>query len=196
MNTYGFQPTIAALQTLQTKLQAIPIPLLGATADTTASTADSTTATADNASLAFQKVAMFDMSNLLVALQELVTYTSRVCLIVHDTEQFENEKKGTQLHVRQRRNITLLIADRHFANRQKAMFGDGTTPGVLALKDAVLNNVLGLLAPGIYCQPIHGEQMVLEQKVRDQLQGRVAFTLGLELVGGNVIIPLGPQPFP
>lgn len=196
MNTYGFQPTVNALQVLQAALQAIPLSAVGVTADNTNTTADSTTQTADNAGLAFQKVAMFDMSNLVVALQELITYANRVCLIVHDNERFTNEKKGRQLFTRQTRQVSLLMADRHFANRQKALFGDKGTPGVLALKDAVLGEIVGLLEPGVYVQPVHGEQMVLEQKIRETLQGRVAFMLVVELVGGNIITDLGVQPIP
>lgn len=173
--SYGLSDTVGALTALKTKLEAIQY----------------------QAAPAFGKVAMFDMTNLQVALMELLTASSRVCLIVHDVETFETKKNGQSLDVRQSRELSLLVADRHFANRQIALFGDGDkTPGALKLKDLILNNVLGMLQSGMYCEPIHGEQLVLEQTIRDQLNGRVGFILGLRLVGGNVTIPLSRQPIP
>jgi ribosomal protein S13 len=173
---YGLYDTIGALNALKTKLQAVQW----------------------NGAAAFVTVAMFDMSNLVVALQELLAIGDRVCLIVHDQERFENERRGRSLHTKQVRDIALLIADRNITNRQKALFGDADIPlpGALALKDAILNGVVGLLQPGMFIQPMHGEQIVLEKKVRDELQGRVAFTLGIQLVGGNIITDLGQQPIP
>jgi len=121
----------------------------------------------------------------------------RACFIVHDQERFVSERIARELRVRQERDVSLLIVDRAIANRQTALFGDGVNVvGVLNIKDAILNSVVGLLQPGIFCKPVHGEQLVLEKKVRDELQGRVAFTLDLCLVGGNVIVDLGPQPIP
>jgi hypothetical protein len=177
-STYGFSATGTALTALQAKLLALQW----------------------NGAAAFASVNVFDMSNLVVALQELISYANRQCLIVHDVERFECSRKGTQLDVRQRRTIVLLISDRHQGSRQKAMLGDAAgvppTPGALALKDVVLNGIVGLLEPGMYIEPVAGEQMVLEQKVRDQLQGRVAFSLTLRLVGGNVVVNLGQTPIP
>ena len=145
---------------------------------------------------AFESVEMFDMSNLLAALQELFKFGDRICLIVHDQEQFTNARAGRELRCRQSRDVVLMIGDRHIANRQKALFGDETTPGAFSLKDTVLNSVVGLLEAGIYCEPLRGEQMVLEKKVREELQGRVVFSLTLRLHGGNVIVDLGQAPIP
>jgi hypothetical protein len=173
--SYGFQDTVTALETLQEKLQAIQYesaPLFQAEA-----------------------VRIFDMTDLAAALLELLNFSNRICLIVHDREKFRNEKKGNELHTWQTRDLVLLIADRHFANRQTALIGDGDkTPGALKMKDMVLGEVVGLLQPGMFIQPIDGEQLVLQQKERAQLQGRVAFSLGLQLVGGNIITELGRQP--
>lgn len=174
----GFLSTVSALEALQAKLKCLRI----------------------GNDQAFVTVALYDMSNLLQALTELIAIGDRVCLIVHDQERFDNARAGRELRSRQMRDVMLLIADRNVASRQKALFGDPASvppqPGVLALKDLILNHVVGLLQPGLYCQPMHGEQMVLEKKIRDELQGRVVFTMGLQIVGGNVIVDLGQQPIP
>ena len=178
-NTYGFSNTNTALTALADKLTALQWTPEGGPAQN-----------------AFAKVALFDMTNLAVALRELMSYADRVCLIVHDSERFENEHKNRELRTRQRRDVQLLIADRQIANRQAALSGDNKTPGVLALKDIVLGAVVGPLVPGVFIQPEHGEQMILSEKARAELTGRVAFVLGLQIVGGNIITDLGPQPIP
>jgi hypothetical protein len=182
-NNYGFTDTNAALQLLLAKLTALQWqpPAPGAPQP------------------AFSKVALFDLSDLVVALRELMSFENRICLVVHDLEQFVNRREGQELHTCQHRAVTLVMSDRYVGNRQTALSGDGaagTTPGVMALKDLVLASIVGLLQPGMYVQPEHGDQMLFQQKVRDELQGRVAFTLGLTLIGGNVITPLGRQPIP
>ena len=181
MNTYGFSATNTALDKLVADLQAIEwTPLSGPVQS------------------AFNKVSLFDMSNLAVALRELMTFVGRVCFVVHDSERFENSRPGSgrELRTRQTRSITLLISDKQIANRQIALFGDATNPGALALKDLVLDSIVGLLVPGVFVQPEHGEQMILSEKARAELTGRVAFALGLQIVGGNIITDLGPQPIP
>jgi hypothetical protein len=175
--SYGFLSTSAALQLIASKITAIQY----------------------NGGPCFSKVALFDMTNLATALTELFSYGNRVCFIAHDTENFMNKKEGRVLHCRQTRDIHLLISDRQIANRQFALFGDPNsvnTPGAFALKDLVLNNILGLIQPGMYIEPVSGEQMILEKKTREELQGRAAFTLSLRLIGGNVDIDLGQQPIP
>jgi|GEM_PF-2659667 hypothetical protein len=176
-NLYGLHDTVAVLNALQAALQAVQW----------------------NNAPAFDKVDFFDMSDLLKALQEVFNFANRVCVIIHDREHFESEKKGNELHVRQTRTVGLIIADRNIGNRKFALMGgdpQNKTAGALSLKDAVLNGIIGLLPgqPGILVKPDTGEQMLIQAKVRDELQGRVAFTLQFTLEGGNAIFPIGRQP--
>jgi hypothetical protein len=107
---------------------------------------------------AFHKVALYDHPNLTAALDELLTFSDRLCLVIYQGEQFEPVRQGRHLHLRQTLDLQLLIADYHPGNRQLAHFGipavapftpatsptfasGGTTGagGVVGLKDLLLS---------------------------------------------------------
>jgi hypothetical protein len=180
----GFTNTVTALNLLQAKIQALQW----------------------NNAPAFGQVSIFDATDFLVALRELMAFADRICIIIHDRERYISTRKGTVLDIRQHRDVTLVMADRHLL-RTKALMGDPAppapgipTPGAFNLKDLVIQpapaGIIGLLQPGMYIEPLEGEQMILTQKVREELQGRVAFTMSIRLWGGNVLVPIGIQPIP
>ncbi len=182
----SLKPTLTVLDALKAKIEALQwVPAAGA------------------AEAAFQKVALFDMSDLETALQELLIFDGRVCVIVLVSEQFENGAGGgLKLIMRQLRHVSLLIADRDYGNRQNALTGSETSPGVLALKDLVLSGqVLGLLtsgAPavslGITVTPTQGAFVRLVDQTRENLAGRLCWEQDLELRGGYLEALLGPGP--
>jgi hypothetical protein len=181
-NANTTKPTKDVLTTLKTKLAALQW-----------------TPTGGPAEAAFHHVEIFDMSDLVVALQELLALEGhRVCLIVHDSESFENEVKGRDLHCRQSRQVRLVLADRHWTERQAAMLGDTatpqTTPGALKLKDITLPAVCGLLQDGIRCEPGSGELALLQSSDRADLAGRIVYFQDLTLAGGELKFDLGNKP--
>ncbi|HXG46044.1 MAG TPA: hypothetical protein VNO52_00335 [Methylomirabilota bacterium] len=149
---------------------------------------------------AFDKVELFDMTDLPRALRELLTFGNRVCLVILDFESWETETFGQELRAHQTRALELLIADRHWGNRQLALIGGDDTPGALALKDLVLPAVFGLLvagtntASGLYCVPGDGELIELQDKARDELAGRIVWRQGLRITGGLLRAQLGKRP--
>jgi hypothetical protein len=176
-NLYGFHNTAACLQALQALLLTVQV----------------------NNAPAFGKVDFFDMMDPVKALQEVFKMARRVCVIVHNRERFENTRAGRELRTRKIDHITLIIGDVNVGNRTYALLGTPTvtqTVGAMPLKDAILNAVCGVLPgqPGVFIQPTNGEQFLMQQKVRDELQGRVFYNLDLELSGGNQIVDLGQQP--
>ena len=173
----AFCSTIAALEALKTKLEALQWtpPVEGGVA-----------------AAAFERVEIFDISELETALTELRVFKGRVCFIILDTETFTTEGGPTKLIVRQTRQVAILIADRDYGARQRALVGSAASPGVLGLKDLVLNgeadapqkSILGSLVDGVACVPTNGTVMELRGEQRDDLAGRVVCEQDVELRGG------------
>jgi hypothetical protein len=144
-----------------------------------------------------QHVEIFDMTDLALALNQLLMLKGhRVCLIVHDSEDFENQTTGNELHCYQTRHVLLVVSDRHWTKAQTALLGDGTTtPGVLTIKDLVLPAVIGLLQDGIKCEPGHGELSVVESTEKSTVPAhRIAYFQQLTLRGGEYFAELGRKP--
>jgi hypothetical protein len=181
----SFVPTLTVLDVLKTKLEALRWTPEGGVAEP-----------------AFERVELFDLQELAKAIEELRVFKARACFVVLDIERFENELAGNKLLVRQRRAVALLITDRNYGSRQRALEGTGTSPGVLALKDLVLSgepgdpaaSVLGLLATGVVCEPAFGAFIELRDTARDDLAGRIAYEQDLELIGGSTEFRLGAGP--
>jgi hypothetical protein len=140
---------------------------------------------------AFQKVELHDSSDLRLALMELVIFEDRVCIIALDEDLFNKERKGSNLICHGTTQVILMIADRRFGEREKALVGDTTSPGVLGLKDLVIPAVFGPLSTtgalqAIYCAPANGVEMTLEAENREDLAGRLAYVLSLTVYGGEM----------
>lgn len=182
INSMAFKPTITVLNVLKARLEALQWTPPGEGAEPEP---------------AFERVELFDMSDLEAALRELLVFKGRCCFIILDSERFDNSTEGQKLLSRQVRTVVLMIADRNYAKRQKAMVGDSSTPGVLVLKDLVLNgeanapekSVLGLMKSGaenlgVVAVPVSGSFVGLRDEGRDNLPGRLAWSIDLELRGG------------
>ena len=150
---------------------------------------------------AFQQIARFDMRDLIKALKELVAQGDRICLVIYVGEQFSQVRDGRNLRIRQVCHVTLLLADTNLGDRQKAFWGDDVNPGVMALKDLLMGynaknqpNLMGLLMNNVYVQPASGEPMAISSKDRDELAGRGAWMMQLELIGGELACDLGGLP--
>lgn len=147
----------------------------------------------------FGKVEIYDLTDLAVAINDLLAFKDRICLVVLDSEDYENIKQGQELHCLQTRRVVLLMADRHWTKAQTALLGDGTkTPGVLEMKDLVLPAVIGLLQDGVMCEPGTGELSAVqavsaEEKKSRSRSGdhRITYWQPLTLRGGEYFAELG-----
>lgn len=177
----AFTPTITVLTALKAKLEALEW-----------------TPAAGPAEPAFQKVALFDVDDLSTALKDLLVFKDRACFILLDADRCDNELVGTKILSRQTRTVALLITDRDYGKRADALVGDATRPGVLALKDLILdpaNEIIGDLVTGVAVLPGTGSPMRITGEQRDNLTGRLAYELDLELRGGFMEVRLnGPGP--
>ncbi len=140
---------------------------------------------------AFDQVELYDLADLAQAIKDLLLVKNRICLVVLDSESWEPERKGQQLICRQAREVTLLVADRHWASSRVALLGNVQTAGVLGLKDALLPELTGLITAKVFAQPGLGELM----KVSDGKQHRIAWRQPFTLIGGSLAADIGIQPF-
>src|SRR4051812_6913316 len=118
----SFKSTLDVLNALKAKLEALTWTPAGGVAEP-----------------AFKKVELFDITELDTAMSELFIFKDRVCLVVLDSENYENDTlTSTKLLSKQTRSVALVIADRNFGKRQRALIGSDGSPGVLVLKDLIL----------------------------------------------------------
>lgn len=144
------------------------------------------------AEAAFQRVELFDVSELELALEELLVFKDRACFVVLSGETFDNEELGgVKRTCRQRRDVALLVTDRNYGKRARVLAGTDGRPGVFELHDIVLNGVIGKLTQGLFARPTVGQMLRFE---REKLAGRLAAEIDLELVGGSVEYSVGLGP--
>jgi hypothetical protein len=186
----AFTNTLTVLNALKAKLEALQW-----------------TPQAGPAEAAFKRVDLFDISEIETALEELFVFKDRVCFVILDSEHFDNEATtSTKVISKMTRSVALLIADRNYGKRQKALIGTDASPGVIALKDIVLNgddrpdsSVIGLLRDGVtdlrvYCRPVNGVFIRLQDKKRENLAGRIVYEQDIEIRGGFFEATLGRGP--
>jgi hypothetical protein len=176
----SFTPTLTVLNALKTAITAIEWTPEGGEAEP-----------------AFQKVELFDVDDLKTALKELLVFKDRACFIIIDEERCTSEVIGMKMQSRQSRTIALIITDRDYGKRAEALTGDATRPGVLALKDLILdpeNEVIGGLLDGMVVMPGFGAPIRIMDEERDNMTGRLAYELDLEIRGGFLEVRLGPGP--
>lgn len=147
---------------------------------------------------AFGSVKLFDVASLETAFKELLESQQRVCFLVPDDEVFETKLRGRYLMLTRRLPVALLISDRVLGNRQKALYGDGTTtPGSFALAELILAAVTGQLLDnpaGVVCVPKTSAVLQLENSTT-KLPGRSCVELDLECTGGTLetALSIGPN---
>ena len=144
----------------------------------------------------FGKVEIYDLTDLAIAINDLLAFKDRICLVVLDSEDYENVRSGQELHCLQTRRVVLLMADRHWTKAQTALLGDGTkTPGVLDMKDLVLPAVIGLLQDGVMCEPGTGELSAVQSQDKGRTKDhRITYWQPLTLRGGEYFAELGRKP--
>lgn len=144
---------------------------------------------------AFEQVKIYDLLDLKKALEELLVTKNRVCLLIPGGEEWDRNIHGAQLICHQTRQVTLLMADRNYTDRLKAMLGDLQTPGVFTLSAHVLPAVCGRLADRSFVvEPDNGELFALEGDDRANNPGRICWRQELAIKGGTMQFNLGQPP--
>lgn len=133
---------------------------------------------------AFDKVKIFDLQDLAKALEELFIISNRVCLVGLDAVNDITSVQGRNLIVERSISVALIMSDRRYSDRQKAMMGDVTTPGAIYLETLVVNGLAGELTSGSIAEPGDGRLLGLEAANRDNQTGRIVFVKNLTITLG------------
>ena len=153
---YGFVPTLTLLQKVQAALEGLQ---LGAPF---------------TPGPAFAKVHAYAHENLAQAMQDLLIFDDRACLIVPTGTSHTNQREGRVFTARQETEFVLLICDRVYGGQfeAEALLGNADTPGMVALADLVVAALSGQsfdLAP-VCLQPTGGQPIPLSPTQRAALR--------------------------
>lgn len=140
-------------------------------------------------------VRAYSHPNIAAALEELLIFEDRVCLIVPGRDEYQNEENGRELVTRCARTFFILLADRDYGDRLAAHLGDSDTPGVIEMNRLVVENLLGtdLGIRGVKVMPESGEAMTVTREgtaarvSEDELAGREAWALTLRIDCGEEV---------
>src|SRR5207302_6391328 len=105
---------------------------------------------------------------------ELLVHDDRVCLIIPGGDVHDSHIEGTNLIAKRQTEFHLLIADRAFGRANVPLVGDDKSPGVIALKDVVLDAMAGntLGFKFLALAPTSGEPFHLTDRERQNDPGR------------------------
>lgn len=129
--------------------------------------------------LAFEKVKIFDLQDLRKAMEELFLYANRIALIGLDGIDHDAAVNGRTLVIERNLDVTIIVADRRYSDRQKALMGDSTTPGALFLQTLLVDALAGELNSGGVVMPGAGRLVSIEG--RENETGRIAFAQDLAI---------------
>jgi len=129
--------------------------------------------------LIFDAINFYDIPRLEQALKDLLQYKNRICLIVPGIERFENETKGSILETKKYQDFLLIISDRDYTPGKGSHFGDDTHPGVLLMKDTVLDELLGksLDFGDVIIEPSDGESIRVAESDKALSKSREGYRL-------------------
>lgn len=143
---------------------------------------------------AFDKVKVFDLQDLAKALEELFLVSSRVALIGLNSVSHSHEVRGRSLMISRSLAVTVILSDRHYSDRQKAMMGSepgvNGTPGALLLAKLVVDAVAGELPSGAVVTAGDGRLAALEHAERKNQTGRIIFAQDFEVSVGSETMAL------
>lgn len=145
----------------------------------------------DPAVAAFDKVKIFDLQDLAVAMEELFAYADRIAIIALDGINHDSEVGGNSLKLKRSATVTILCADRRYSDRQKALMGDSATPGALQLQKLLVDALAGRLSGGSVAVPAAGRLALVEHDQRRNDPGRIVFAQDFEISAGWESVSLG-----
>ncbi len=139
---------------------------------------------------AFSRVEPFDSDRLADAIAKLyASAEDRLCFVVPGGDRYEIQRQGTLSFAVRYTDITLLIADREWTTGgQEATFGTAQQPGVLRLKDLVIDAIAcndGGVAGALY-EPMDGEMIEVSKEGLDT-PGRRAWVQNFSTYTGRVV---------
>lgn len=120
-------------------------------------------------------VKIFDLMDMTKAFAELLVFTKRAAFIVIEASTASDTVNGNRTSQDYRDRFTIFCSDRSYKNRELALSGDSTTPGVLIIKDAIEKSIFGELGEGAFARPGDGDIFAITGDNRDEQNGRIGW---------------------
>lgn len=141
----------------------------------------------------FEAVEKFDVTSADKAFGRVLSNENRVCLVIWFGDEFSNVMQGRDQLTRRRTKIRVIVSEKRLGDRQVAMFGTETSPGVFWMKDRVIENVTGALFVGstndVAMAPVTAFTAMIEE-TENRFPGRVIAAIDFEGRGGTYISEL------
>lgn len=145
-----------------------------------------------------KQVKRYDVQRPLEALEELLMFKNRLCVMVSNGWRYSDTVKGSIMYQERRTTIELNIMDRKYgagSARQDALAGGATTPGALRMSDSIIAAIEGKInQPGDQTiVPImkDGDPLAIGGDDRDNNAGRSVFSQLIEIYGGFSKVSIG-----
>lgn len=136
----------------------------------------------DESTNLFDEVKVYDFEDLGKAIEELFLFKHRIAVLLLEDAPHESNILGRVLFVRRIVNLTILLADRNWSNRQVAMMGNEETPGAIQLAHLLVEGLAGEQSGGIIVAPGQGDLMAIE---RNNAPGRIAWRQEFRVAAGT-----------
>lgn len=140
-----------------------------------------------------KQVKWFDLFDIRQALEELLMFKGRICVVLYGPWTYSNEilSGGKGFIATRTSEVELIVSDRDYGNRQDAVTGDADNPGINRMVDSLLPAVCRDVSQSgdawrIPIRPSTGEIMRIQGDERDELTGRVAWRQAINVPGGSL----------
>lgn len=172
----SFVSTLEILNALKTAITALQLP--------------ATYAGAPGYPAAFQKVEIYREVNPVQALEDMRVYSDRACFIIPGGDAHENVRDGRVIQSHRDTQVEFLIADRNYGRKNKALVGDEVRPGLIVLKDLLIEKLTGqsLGLRGIFLTPESNDPFHYRsaQKGQEEMPGRDCWILTFTTTAGSM----------
>jgi hypothetical protein len=129
----------------------------------------------------FDTVRTYHTPDLIRALRELQAQKARVCFLIPSGDDFDNAFAGRDLRSGATREIIMLLTDRSVASATAASTGSASTPGVVKIKDLVIESLLGEqlgFSPRLVrLRPVEGQPVIITIEDQAKQPGRQAWQI-------------------
>jgi hypothetical protein len=125
--------------------------------------------------IAFNEVRYYAQADLQKALDDLLIYDDRVCLIIPSGDNHKNQRIGGVLRTWRESEFVLLLSDRVYGDFDaEALQGTQTNPGTVALKDLLIQGLTAsqLDNPRLCFEPGNGEPFHISNAEKAEMPGR------------------------
>lgn len=142
---------------------------------------------------AFAQVRFYAQADLEKALEDLLVFDDRVCLIIPSGNTHKSQRIGSVVRTLRESEFVLLLSDRVYGDfNAEALQGTTTNPGTVALADLLTTALTGqqLDNPRLCFEPGNGEPFHISNPEKAEMPGRDCWSQTFRTPAGYQETPL------